>query len=48
MTDTLFRSVAESMEEAVVNALLAARPVGAAAGGPGIPLPVSQLPAGLF
>jgi L-aminopeptidase/D-esterase-like protein len=48
VTDTLFRSVAESMEEAVVNALLAARPVGAAAGGPGIPLPVSQLPAGLF
>lgn len=46
--DTLFRAVTESTEEAVVNALLAARPVGAAAGGPGIPLPVSQLPAGLF
>jgi D-aminopeptidase len=45
LINALFQAVAEATEEAVVNALLAAEPVGDAAGtgAGGVPLPVSQL-----
>lgn len=47
LIDELFRAVAESTEEAVVNALLAAEQVGPPSGHLGVALPVSRLAARL-
>lgn len=41
--DSMFRAVAESTEEAVVNALLSAEHVGITASGLGVPLPVDPI-----